>query len=453
MAKTCINCGKKLSFFDDSFCLINQGKYFCKECRIVAEPLLHEIKIAISETAYQKAKANFKKALLEAALSDKAKKYIKYEFDDIAASISGVSTMKSQGAKTFNGSFSVCCDAIYNAGKTVSGNEPVSPLQIVKLSAERDVGYYVVTAVFECFFMRTGSYASLTVTMIWVPRLTKKGKAIVSAIGSGGGQGMFNVSWGAEEDFVNAFWRALRDQNSEFEINEYGESFFDVGIEFMQRSFSEEENGEMSRVTHEKKTNHIGILGGTFDPVHMGHVALGVAAISEAQLEKLIIMPAYIQPFKQGKRVTDDDHRLAMAKLAFEDIPGSEVSTLEIDRMRVSYTFDTLSELKRQYPVKELFFITGTDSFMQVDSWYKGIELLKNFSFIVSVRPGYVEEELNKKIKVYNDLYHTKVIKLAAHMPDISSTDIREAFKNGKSASSLVPEPVERYIKDNGLYK
>ena len=164
-------------------------------------------------------------------------------------------------------------------------------------------------------------------------------------------------------------------------------------------------------------------------------------------------MPAYIQPFKQGKRVTDDEHRLAMANLAFKDIPKTEISTLEIDRMRISYTFDTMSELKKQYPGKELFFITGTDAFMQIDSWYKGVDLLENFSFIVSARPGYYEDELNETIKTYQRLYNTQVIKLVAKMPDISSTDIREAYRNGESISSLVPEAVERYIKDNGLYE
>lgn len=151
--------------------------------------------------------------------------------------------------------------------------------------------------------------------------------------------------------------------------------------------------------------------------------------------------------------MTDDEHRLAMANLAFKDIPKTEISTLEIDRMRISYTFDTMSELKKQYPGKELFFITGTDAFMQIDSWYKGVDLLENFSFIVSVRPGYYEDELNETIKTYQRLYNTQVIKLVAKMPDISSTDIREAYRNGESISSLVPEAVERYIKDNGLYE
>ena len=200
-------------------------------------------------------------------------------------------------------------------------------------------------------------------------------------------------------------------------------------------------------------STRIGVLGGTFDPVHIGHVSLGMAAISEANLEKLLVMPAYIQPFKQCKHVTDDEHRLAMTKLAFENVPKSEISTLEIDRMRISYTFDTLSELKKKYPDEEIFFITGTDSFLQIDSWYKGVDLLKNFSFIVSVRPGYYEHELNEKIETYQNLYCTEVIKLSARMPDISSTDIREAYRKGESILSLVPESVERYIIDNGLYK
>lgn len=457
MSKKCINCGKKISFLEDYFTLPNQGESFCKECGTIAKHLLSDIMTAVSDKSYEKAKQTFEEAMPQAALSDEAKKYIKYEFEDIAASIPGAAQTKKQNAKTFNGSFSVCCDAILNAGKTVSGNDPVAPMQIVRFPLANNGDYYFVTTVFECYFMRTGSYASLTVTLIWCPQLIKKGKAIVSAVGSGGGTGMFNISWGAEDDFTQAFWRALRDQNPEFEIKEYSESFLDMGIEFIHRPFSADEtakeSGSRTGESAPKQTNRIGILGGTFDPVHIGHVSLGTAAISEANLEKLIVVPAYIQPFKQGKRVTDDEHRVAMTRLAFENIPKSEISTLEIDRMRISYTFDTLSELKKQYPNKELFFITGTDSFMQVDSWYKGVELLENFSFIVSSRPGYMEDELNEKIKSYQALYGTQILKLAAQMPDISSTDIREAYRKGESISSMVPEAVERYIIENGLYE
>ena len=197
----------------------------------------------------------------------------------------------------------------------------------------------------------------------------------------------------------------------------------------------------------------IGILGGTFDPVHLGHIALAKAAIAEAELTRIIIMPAYVQPFKQGKSVTDEEHRLAMTRLAFDSVEKAEVSTFETDRMRVSYTYDTLSALKSKYPDCEIFFVTGTDSFVEVDTWYKGVDLLKNFSFIVSVRPGYQEEKLEDKIRKYRHLYGTNVLKVAAVMPDISSTDIRDACRRGESISAMVPEKVERYIKENGLYK
>ena len=351
-------------------------------------------------------------------------------------------------------------------------------MQCIKLPT-RDGEYHVVTAVFENYFMRTGSYASLSITMVWVENLFKAGTAIVSAVASGGGEGLFNISWGAEEDFAASFWRALRDQNPSFEFREYGESFWDSGIEFQdldrgspasdaQTSAASDGPPRQSRQAAGRTNmsagasdsgaqtiypHRIGVLGGTFDPVHIGHVALGRAALMEAGLAKLIVMPAYIQPFKQGKRVTDDEHRLAMAKLAFAEVPRTEVSTFEIDRMRVSYTYDTMTALQKEMPGKEIFFITGTDAFLALDSWYKGIDLLEHFSFIVSIRPGYREEELDHKIGEYRARYGTNVIKLVSQMPDISATEIREKYQAGEPATGLVPETVERYITEHGLYQ
>ena len=197
----------------------------------------------------------------------------------------------------------------------------------------------------------------------------------------------------------------------------------------------------------------IGVLGGTFDPAHMAHIALGRAAINEADLEKLIVMPAYIQPFKQQNHVTNDEQRLEMARLAFADVSHAEVSTFETDRAEVSYTYDTLTELKKSYTQREIFFITGTDAFITIDTWYKGIDLLRNFSFVVSVRPGCIEEELNAKIAEYKEKYGTNVVKLTTRMPDISSSMIRQRYREGKLVKGLVPENVERYIAEHGLYQ
>lgn len=446
MAKQCINCGAKIRFRENYFTLSNQGKYFCEKCAKTAEPLLNEIKAAASAKSYEATKEKFNEELSKAPLIQEAQKYLRYEFDDIARMASIVPDRQYANAKSFKGSFQACRDAVYQAGKTICGSEPVVPMQCIKISTSRDGDIYVVTAVFENYFMRTGSYASLSVTMIWMPGFFSKGTAVVSAVGSGGGDGPFNISWGAEEDFVDWFWTTLQEQNPEFEFKPYDEPILSAGITFENYDSGQEEKKP-------ETTNRIGILGGTFDPVHMAHVALGRAAVTEAGLSKLIVMPAYIQPFKQGKRVTDDEHRLAMARLAFEDVDNTEISTLETDRMRVSYTYDTLTELKKSYPENEHFFITGADSFVFVDTWYKGIDLLQNFSFIVSVRPGCRETELNAKILEYKEKYGTNIIKLTSAMPDISSSMIREKYKEGESVTGLIPEKVERYIAEHGLYQ
>ncbi len=200
------------------------------------------------------------------------------------------------------------------------------------------------------------------------------------------------------------------------------------------------------------ESSRIGVLGGTFDPIHNGHKALGEAAIKEAQLSRLVVMPARIQPFKLNKQVTQDYHRLAMTRLAFEGNDKVEVSDYEINNTDISYTYDTLMYLKNFYPKEEIFFVMGTDSYLQLEKWYKGKKILRNFSFIVSSRPGYKEEELAGTIKLYGQRYGADTIKLRSEMPDISSTKLRKILKERKPVNQLIPDAVERYIKENGLY-
>lgn len=194
------------------------------------------------------------------------------------------------------------------------------------------------------------------------------------------------------------------------------------------------------------------MLGGTFDPVHLGHVALAQAALADGHLDSVIVMPAHIQPFKSGKEVAADEDRLAMARLAFAKLAGVEVSDYEMFHTEISYTYDTLCYLREQYPQSTLYFIMGTDSFLSVENWYKGISILENFSFIVSVRPGYREKDLEDKIRDVQARYHTEVLRLDAVMPDISSTKVREYRQSGRTVAGLVPAEVERYMDERGLY-
>ena len=196
----------------------------------------------------------------------------------------------------------------------------------------------------------------------------------------------------------------------------------------------------------------IGVLGGSFDPIHLGHKALGMAAVEEVALDTLIVMPAHIQPFKQNKKVAQDEHRLNMAELAFKDCPQAIVSDYEIRKGDISYSYETMSHLRTEYPHDELFFIVGADSFINVDKWYKGEDLLTEFGFIVSSRPGYPEKELESKMNFYKMDYDTKIIRLLTKMPEISATEIRETAMAGESIRHLVPPLVEKYIQINGLY-
>lgn len=196
----------------------------------------------------------------------------------------------------------------------------------------------------------------------------------------------------------------------------------------------------------------IGVLGGSFDPVHLGHVTLGSAAITEGGLNKLIVMPAHVQPFKIGREKAEDEHRLEMCRLAFQNVDKAEVSDYEMVHTEISYTFDTLAHLKTIYPDSKLYFITGTDSFLEIEHWRKGKDLLQTYGFIVSVRPGYREKQLEERIRYYEAMYGTDVIRLHHEMPDVSSTKIKARRMEELPVSDLLPVSVERYINEHNLY-
>ena len=198
----------------------------------------------------------------------------------------------------------------------------------------------------------------------------------------------------------------------------------------------------------------IGILGGTFDPCHKGHVNLAKDALEQAKLDEVILMPAKIQPFKQNKHVTDSFHRVNMLNIAIKEFKGLRVSNWELEQDHISYTYRTLEEVKKlKGDNAKVYFITGTDAFIGMKNWANSDSLLKNNNFIVGVRPGYRLEELAIAIEDVRVNYGSEVIKIDNKEFHISSTEIRERIINHQSAHDLIDEGVERYILENELYK
>ena len=197
----------------------------------------------------------------------------------------------------------------------------------------------------------------------------------------------------------------------------------------------------------------VGIMGGTFDPIHIGHLILGESAWEQFALEKVLFMPSGNPPHKRDRSGgAANEQRVEMVRLAVVDNPHFSLSLEEMHEMGYIYTSKTLQRLTEKNPDTDYYFIMGADSFINVEKWYKGEELLEEFGFIVSSRPGYPEKELESKMKFYKMDYDTKIIRLMTKMPDISSTEIRETALAGESIRHLVPAVVEKYIQINGLY-
>ncbi|MBU4312867.1 MAG: nicotinate-nucleotide adenylyltransferase [Candidatus Omnitrophica bacterium] len=184
----------------------------------------------------------------------------------------------------------------------------------------------------------------------------------------------------------------------------------------------------------------IGILGGTFDPVHNGHLHLAREVSRKLKLSKIIFIPTYLPPHKQGAGIATAMHRCNMLRLATRNRKGFQVSGIEIKRKGRSYSVETLRQLKKRYGARqELYFITGSDSSRY--RWKNLSEILRLCRFIVVKRPGF-------SIKTASPRLITMDIKAR----DISSTDIRRRVKRGLAITNLVPKAVALYIDKHGLY-
>jgi nicotinate-nucleotide adenylyltransferase len=208
----------------------------------------------------------------------------------------------------------------------------------------------------------------------------------------------------------------------------------------------------------------LGVLGGTFDPIHLGHVATAEAAQLALSLESIVLVPARIPPHRPDPVTADGEHRFAMAALAAAGRPGWSASRIELDRDGPSYTYDTLVALAEQYRAAstQLFFITGADAFAEIATWHRYPEVLDLANFLVVSRPGITLDSLRERVpsafrrvdaaQGERRSAQTRVILVEAQTPDISSTDIRRRVRAGHSPSGLVPDSVADYIATHRLY-
>lgn len=209
----------------------------------------------------------------------------------------------------------------------------------------------------------------------------------------------------------------------------------------------------MSEQREGNKSIRIGIMGGTFDPIHYGHLVAAEVARAELGLHKIIFIPAGRPPHKQQQSITDSEHRYLMTVLATSSNPYFEVSRIEVDKDGLAYTIDTVKEIQRTYgEAATIYFITGADAVLELLTWYKIQELLTLCRFIAVTRPGFDKRDLEQKIGEITSKYDGEIICIEVPLLAISSTDIRERSRSGKPIKYLLPEAVEEYLEKNGLY-
>lgn len=208
----------------------------------------------------------------------------------------------------------------------------------------------------------------------------------------------------------------------------------------------------MNQITDYKKYKKIAIMGGTFNPIHNGHLVAAESVRQQLGVDRVIFIPTGRPPHKNSNPMFNE-HRYLMTVLATVTNPHFEVSRIEIDRIGLTYTIDTITELKtRCNPDCKIYFITGADAIEEILKWKNPEKLLSMCEFIAVTRPGYNKDELLKTVNHLKDNYKGKITFLEIPALSISSTDIRHRVLAGQTIKYLVPSTVEEYILKFGLY-
>jgi nicotinate-nucleotide adenylyltransferase len=207
-------------------------------------------------------------------------------------------------------------------------------------------------------------------------------------------------------------------------------------------------------VSMKSESLRIGICGGTFDPIHMGHLTIAELVRCEYNLDKVLFIPSGMPPHKDLKAVTDPIHRLNMVKCAVSSNKHFEVIDAEVEREGYTYTVDTLKQLHSMYlPDTDFYYIIGADVVMDLLTWKRTEEVFKLTKFVAVMRNGFNDRVINDSINSLRKDYSVDIERFEVPLIEISSTFIRERIKNDQSIKYLVSEGVEEYINRNNLYK
>jgi nicotinate-nucleotide adenylyltransferase len=186
----------------------------------------------------------------------------------------------------------------------------------------------------------------------------------------------------------------------------------------------------------------VGVLGGTFDPVHNGHLALAAAAREELALEEVLFVPAGLPWRKAGREIASDEDRMAMLRLAIAAEPAYRISTLELEREGPSYTADTLEALHAERPDDELFFLMGEDALADLPNWVRPERIVELAKLVVARRRDGA-----------GTMKRDGVVRLEMPLVPVSATEVRERVRRGEPIEGMVPAAVAGYIRERGLYR
>lgn len=200
-----------------------------------------------------------------------------------------------------------------------------------------------------------------------------------------------------------------------------------------------------------ERKRKIGLMGGTFNPIHMAHLILAENAYREFDLDEVVFLPNHFPPHKRDAHIAPDEDRLAMVRMATEGISYFSVSDMEMTREGYSYSSDTLTELRQAHPDCEYYFIMGGDSIEQLDTWHRPDIILANCIVLAAVREQ-SDEVFDEQIAALTRKYGADIRKLRIPRLEISSSEIRKRVRGGMSVRFMVPEAVSSYIADKDLY-